>query len=190
MSIVDKSQSGRACAEPASRPSAPRSGGGAKRRALTSVSTRARCWLDDAASDHNILRSTPSPVSVSSSRSATVRLLPAPASSSFTAAASTLSGWASCSASRPAAGRSASCAADPVLSGWPIRIGAAGSALSATAAGRRRRSSRAAPPGCELPRSSGDRKTTGKCLPVVQELAPSLGLCDLCCHLVGLRSGP
>ena len=65
MSIVDKSQSGRACAEPASRPSAPRSGGGAKRRALTSVSTRARCWLDDAASDHNILRSTPSPVSVS-----------------------------------------------------------------------------------------------------------------------------
>ena len=61
MSIVDKSQSGRACAEPASRPSAPRIGGGAKRRALTSVSTRARCWLDDAASDHNILRSTPSP---------------------------------------------------------------------------------------------------------------------------------
>ena len=46
------------CAEPASRPSAPRSGGGAKRRALTSVSTRARCWLDDAAGDHNILRST------------------------------------------------------------------------------------------------------------------------------------
>ena len=44
--------------EPASRPSAPRSGGGAKRRALTSVSTRARCWLDDAAGDHNILRST------------------------------------------------------------------------------------------------------------------------------------
>ena len=58
MSIVGKSQSGRACAEPASRPSAPRSGGGAKRRALTSVSTRARCWLDDAAGDHNILRST------------------------------------------------------------------------------------------------------------------------------------
>ena len=57
-SIVGKSQSGRACAEPASRPSAPRSGGGAKRRALTSVSTRARCWLDDAAVDHNILRST------------------------------------------------------------------------------------------------------------------------------------
>ena len=43
---------------PASRPSAPRSGGGAKRRALTSVSTRARCWLADAAGDHNILRST------------------------------------------------------------------------------------------------------------------------------------
>ena len=57
MSIVGKSQSGRACAEPASRPSAPRGGGGAKRRALTSVSTRARCWLDDAAGDHNILRS-------------------------------------------------------------------------------------------------------------------------------------
>ena len=33
-------------------------GRGAKRRALTSVSTRARCWLDDAAGDHNILRST------------------------------------------------------------------------------------------------------------------------------------
>ena len=79
MSIVDKSQSGRACAEPASRPSAPRSGGGAKRRALTSVSTRARCWLDDAASDHNILRSTPSPVSVSSSRSATPAAAPPPA---------------------------------------------------------------------------------------------------------------
>ena len=58
MSIVGKSQSGRACAEPASRPSAPRIGGGAKRRALTSVSTRARCWLDDAAGDHDILRST------------------------------------------------------------------------------------------------------------------------------------
>ena len=58
MSIVGKSQSGRACAEPASRPSAPRSGGGAKRRALTSVRTRARCWLDDAAGDHDILRST------------------------------------------------------------------------------------------------------------------------------------
>ena len=59
MGIVGKSQSGRACAEPTSRPSAPRSGGGAKRRALTSVSTRARCWLDDAAAgDHNILRST------------------------------------------------------------------------------------------------------------------------------------
>ncbi len=57
MGIVNKSQSGRACAEPASRPSAPRSGGGAKRRALTPVSTRAGCWLDDAASDHNILRS-------------------------------------------------------------------------------------------------------------------------------------
>ena len=58
MGIVSKSQSGRACAEPASGPSAPRSGGGAKRRALTPVSTRARCWLDDAAGDHNILRST------------------------------------------------------------------------------------------------------------------------------------
>ena len=58
MRIVSKSQSGRACAEPASGPSAPRSGGGAKRRALTPVSTRARCWLDDAAGDHDILRST------------------------------------------------------------------------------------------------------------------------------------
>ena len=58
MGIVSKSQSGRACAEPASGPSAPRSGGGAKRRALTPVSTRARCWLDDAAGNHNILRST------------------------------------------------------------------------------------------------------------------------------------
>ena len=56
--IVGKSQSGRACAEPASRPAAPRSGGGATRRALTPVSTRARCWLDDADGDHNILRST------------------------------------------------------------------------------------------------------------------------------------
>ena len=46
------------CAEPASRPSAPRSGGGAKRRALTPVSTRSRCWLDDAGGHHNILRST------------------------------------------------------------------------------------------------------------------------------------
>ena len=35
----------RACAEPPSRPSAPRSGGGAQRRALTAVSTRARCRL-------------------------------------------------------------------------------------------------------------------------------------------------
>ena len=58
MGIVGKSQSRRACVEPTSRPSAPRSWGGAKRRALTSVSTRARCWLDDAAGDHNILRST------------------------------------------------------------------------------------------------------------------------------------
>ena len=31
---------------------------GAKRRALTPVSTRAHCWLDDAGGDHNILRST------------------------------------------------------------------------------------------------------------------------------------
>ena len=56
--IVGKSQSGRACAEPASRPSAPRSGGGAKRRALTPVSTRSRCRLDDAGGHHNILWST------------------------------------------------------------------------------------------------------------------------------------
>ena len=55
--IVGKGQSGRACAEPASGPSAPRSGGGAQRGALTPVSTRARCWPDDAAGDHNILRS-------------------------------------------------------------------------------------------------------------------------------------
>ena len=37
---------------------APRSGGGAKRRALTPVSTRACCWPDDAWGDHSILRST------------------------------------------------------------------------------------------------------------------------------------
>ena len=42
---VGRGQSGRACAEPPSRPSAPRSGGGAQRRALTAVSTRARCRL-------------------------------------------------------------------------------------------------------------------------------------------------
>ena len=39
----DEGQSGRACAEPPSRPSAPRSGGGAQRRALTAVSTREHC---------------------------------------------------------------------------------------------------------------------------------------------------
>ena len=38
-----KSPSGRACAELRSRPSAPRSGGGAERRLLTAASTRARC---------------------------------------------------------------------------------------------------------------------------------------------------
>ena len=42
---VGRGQSGRACAEPQSRPSAPRSGGGAQRCALTAVSTRARCRL-------------------------------------------------------------------------------------------------------------------------------------------------
>ena len=59
------------CAEPASGPSAPRSGGGAKRRALTPVSTRGRCWLDDAAGDHNILRSTGVQFPSERSRSAT-----------------------------------------------------------------------------------------------------------------------
>ena len=38
----------RPCAEPASRPSAPCSGGGAERSAWTPVSTRARYWPDDA----------------------------------------------------------------------------------------------------------------------------------------------
>ena len=38
-----RAKSGRACAEPPSRPSAPRSGGGAQRRALTAVSTREHC---------------------------------------------------------------------------------------------------------------------------------------------------
>ena len=40
----DEGQSVRACAEPPSRPLAPRSGGGAQRRALTAVSTREHCW--------------------------------------------------------------------------------------------------------------------------------------------------
>ena len=44
----DRSQSGRACAEPSSRPRAPRSGGGAERRALRTVSTRRSCGSDDA----------------------------------------------------------------------------------------------------------------------------------------------
>ena len=44
-----ESQSGRACAESPSRPSSPAKHG---------PSTRARCWFDDAAGDHNILRST------------------------------------------------------------------------------------------------------------------------------------
>ncbi len=39
----DEGQSGRACAEPPSRPLAPRSGGGAQRRALTAMSTREHC---------------------------------------------------------------------------------------------------------------------------------------------------
>ena len=50
--IVGTGQSGRACAEPASRPTAPRHGGGAERGAWTPVSTRAWCWPDDAASHH------------------------------------------------------------------------------------------------------------------------------------------
>ena len=44
-----ESQSVRACAESPSRPSSP---------AKQGPSTRARCWFDDAAGDHNILRST------------------------------------------------------------------------------------------------------------------------------------
>ena len=47
-------------------------------------STRARCWFDDAAGDHNILRSTRGPESVSFSRSATrvaeCQVVPFPAS--------------------------------------------------------------------------------------------------------------
>ena len=57
---VERGQSGRACAEPPSRPSAPRSGGGAQRRALTAVSTRARCRLRRRRAYHNILLSTAS----------------------------------------------------------------------------------------------------------------------------------
>ena len=44
----DSCQSGQACAEPSSRPRAPRSGGGAQRRALTTASTRGECRSDDA----------------------------------------------------------------------------------------------------------------------------------------------
>ena len=44
----DSCQSGQACAEPPSRPTAPRSGGGAQRRALTAASTRRECRSDDA----------------------------------------------------------------------------------------------------------------------------------------------
>ena len=43
------------CAEPQSRPSAPRSGGEAQRRALTAVSTRARLSASTAPAYHNIL---------------------------------------------------------------------------------------------------------------------------------------
>ena len=39
--VLVRQEPGRSCAEPASRPSAPRSGGGAERRALTAASTRA-----------------------------------------------------------------------------------------------------------------------------------------------------
>ena len=44
----DRSQSGQACAEPSSMPRAPRSWGGAERRALTTASTRRSCGSDDA----------------------------------------------------------------------------------------------------------------------------------------------
>ena len=44
--------SGRACAEPASRAPAPRSGGRAERGPLTAVSTRSCCWPDDARGGH------------------------------------------------------------------------------------------------------------------------------------------
>ena len=54
--IVVKRRSGRACAALASKPSAPRSGGGARRGALMPVSTRGRCWHDDAAGDHGACR--------------------------------------------------------------------------------------------------------------------------------------
>ena len=50
--IGGKGQSGRACAEPASRPTAPRRGGRAERGAWTPASTRAWCGPDDATSDH------------------------------------------------------------------------------------------------------------------------------------------
>ena len=107
LGIVGRSQSGRACAEPASRPAAPRSGGGAKRRALTPVSTRARCWLDDAGGDHNILRSTGVQVSIRSSRAPTKR----PARCSFclrtgssagfwTSSGTRFGNWRKCSARR------------------------------------------------------------------------------------------
>ncbi len=45
--VLVRREPGRSCAEPASRPSAPRSGGGAERSALTAASTRARCLLSD-----------------------------------------------------------------------------------------------------------------------------------------------
>ena len=43
------------CAEPPSRPSAPRSGGGAERRAWTPASTRARCGSDEGLPQPSIL---------------------------------------------------------------------------------------------------------------------------------------
>ena len=45
--VLVRQEPGRSCAQPASRPSAPRSGGGAERRALTAASTRARCGSDE-----------------------------------------------------------------------------------------------------------------------------------------------
>ena len=61
-----QTRAGCASAEPASRPSAPRSGGGAERRALTAASPRARCGSDDDlpafTPAHMILRKTPKAV--------------------------------------------------------------------------------------------------------------------------------
>ena len=65
-----RAKTAQACAEPASRPSSPAKRG-AKRRALPPVSTRARCWRDDARGDPQHLAVDRSSLSFRSSRSAT-----------------------------------------------------------------------------------------------------------------------